>query len=192
MYFASNTNINNVLSDFDMDCQFCEACIDNYAQTNNEEFLGACLNEDLFHKTKRLIRQNKGKVAIGASILGTIGNGYYTATKLIKDADDENKDGLDLLGDLGAGGARQIGLLGVGAYGVGTGTKHYIDKFRNRPKSVIAKKIAALRKVYSKWLQKANNAIEDREANIAQKVCAKIMNIIDGLLELLQRKADGK
>ena len=57
---------------------------------------------------------------------------------------------------------------------------------------MISKKIASLRKVYAKWLQRANNAVEDREAGLAKRIAAKIMNIIDGLLKLLQNKADGR
>lgn len=209
MYFKSNTNILQYNNDSILYESFCEECINAYIETDNEEYFDSILNEDLYHKAKRILRQNKGKVAIGASILGTLGNFNYTinnmknnadvAYKKINSTDDRlerekiaddtfHKWGNNLLSGTG----RQLGLVGVGVYGVGSGTKHYIDQYRNRPKSVISKKIASLRKVYAKWLQRANNAIEDREAGLAKRIAAKILNIIDGLLKLLQQKADSK
>ena len=209
MYFQSNTNIVQYNNDSILYESFCEECINAYIETGNEEYFDSILNEDLYHKAKRLIRQNKGKVAIGTSILGTLANGYYTGNKVTGDLDTYNKNienskdidddynytkkaAKDIFGHGLAGLGRQVGLVGVGVYGVGSGTKHYIDKYRNRPKSVISKKIASLRKVYAKWLQRANNAIEDREADLAKRIAAKILNIIDGLLKLLQNKADGR
>jgi len=209
MYFKSNTNILEFNNDNILYESFCEECINAYIETGNEEYFDSILNEDLYHKAKRILRQNKGKVAIGTSILGTLANGYYTGNKVAGDLDTYNKNienskdidddynhtkkaAKDIFGHGVAGLGRQVGLVGVGVYGVGSGTKHYIDQYRNRPKSVISKKIASLRKVYAKWLQRANNAIEDREAGLAKRIAAKILNIIDGLLKLLQQKADGK
>ena len=144
MYFKSNTNILEYNNDSILYESFCEECINAYIKTGNEEYFDSILNEDLFHKAKRLIRQNKGKVAIGASILGTLGNALYTGNKMVGDldtlntnlekstSDDEDyehtkKTTMDIIGHGLAGGARQVGLLGVGTYGVGTGTKHYIE-----------------------------------------------------------------
>lgn len=209
MYFQSNTNILEYNNDSILYESFCESCINAYIETDNEEYFDSILNEDLYHKAKRILKQNKGKVAVGASILGTLGNAMYTSDKIVSDTikgsvnintahnDLERLSHAtnavnDILGHGLAGVGRQAGLVGLGAYGVGTGTKHYIDQYRNRPKSVISKKIASLRKVYAKWLQRANNAVEDREAGLAKRIAAKILNIIDGLLKLLQQKADGK
>ena len=194
-----NTVDGLALTDDDPIYQFCEECINSYAESGDEIYCNAILSEDIAHKLKRIVRQNKGKVAVGGALLGTIANGAYTTKNIIGNIKDWDDDRLDnetvvkkLLGNAAAGTGRQIGLFGLGAYGVGTGTKSYINKFRDRPKSVIAKKIASLRKIYSKWLQKANNAVEDREAGLAKRVAVKIMNLIDGLLNLLQKKADGR
>ena len=196
MYFTSCSSYS---SDADDDYQyFCESCIDLFLETNNEEYFDSILNEDLYHKTKRILRQNKGKAAIAASILGTVANYKYTKNKIKQDIGNavlnrNLKDAiLNPIADVGVGGIRQTGLVGLNLYGIGSGTNAYIKQYKNRPKSVIAKKIQSLRNVYAKWLKKANNAIEDREAGIAKKIAAKIMNIIDGLLHLLQRKADGQ
>lgn len=209
MYFKSTSNICKYEDDSNLYELFCEECLKTYIETNREEYFDCILNEDLYHKAKRILRQNKGKIAVGASLLGTIGNIAYTGNQVGQDAVkgvqniDSTDDELEKIGHAASataniighglkGGARQVGLLGVGAYGVGTGTRHYINQFKNRPKSVISKKIASLRKVYAKWLQRANNAVEDREAGISKRIAAKIMNIIDGLLKLLQDKADGR
>lgn len=179
--------LNCAISNDDPIYQFCEECVDSYAYSGDEIFLEAIINEDLLHKAKRIIKQNRGKVAFGLGTLGQLANANYTFNKTME-ADDE----IDALGSFAAGGARSLGLTGVQLYGMGSGANYYIKKYKNRPKSVIAKKIAALRRIYSKWLQRANNAVEDREAGICKRIAAKIMNIIDGLLNLLQRKADGR
>lgn len=184
-----------VISNDDPIYQFCEECVDSYAYSGDEVFLEAIINEDLLHKAKRILRQNKGKITFA---LGTVGNMAAIGHHLHKNPesyldskgnlyvhDDEKslKNLDDLKGQLAIGRGVQWAGVGMGAY-------DYIKKYRNRPKSVIAKKIASLRRIYSKWLQRANNAIEDREAGICKRIAAKIMNIIDGLLNLLQRAAD--
>lgn len=216
MYFKYNTPLLEEQTDFNLSITeddpiyaFCEECIDLYVATDEDIFLEAIINEDLFHKAKRILRQNKGKAMVGAAALGTLANIGYTGNKMLTDLsnDYEEMDNAKTLSDEQkaaakglnnfvsnglAGGARQVGLVGLGIGGIGTGTASYIRAYRNKPKSVIAKKIASLREIYAKWLQRANNAIEDREAGFAKRIAAKIMNIIDGLLELLQRKADGR
>lgn len=84
-----------------------------------------------------------------------------------------------------------IGLAGVAAASYGIKkvlqNKDEILKQANRkPKSWIAKKIASLRKLYSKWLAKANKETNSNKANAIKKVAAKILNLIDALMKKLE------
>ena len=83
--------------------------------------------------------------------------------------------------------------LGTAAtVGIGGGILAYkkIKEYRNKPKSVIAKKIASLRSIYQKYMKSAQE--NPKKASIFKKICAKILQAIDTLLGYLQRKADGK
>ena len=73
--------------------------------------------------------------------------------------------------------------LGVGAAAIGGGIYAY-KQYRNRPKSVIAKRIAALRGIYKKFMINAQRN--------PQKAKAKILSVIDKLLHYMQNKADGR
>ena len=77
--------------------------------------------------------------------------------------------------------------LGVGLAGI-AGEALYRYKFQ--PKTVIAKKIASLRKILYKLRAKMRVEKNRSSANILQKVCVKIGNAIDKLLEFMQKKSD--
>jgi hypothetical protein len=78
------------------------------------------------------------------------------------------------------------------AAGVGLGTllgKGYLW-YRDKPRSVIAKRIAALRQTYSKFMIKAQKAPNEGIKNNLKRIAGKILSVIDKLMALLQRKAD--
>lgn len=76
--------------------------------------------------------------------------------------------------------------------GVGVGANKLIKAYRNKPKSVIAKKIASLRKIYSKWMQRAQSSKDSGIVSKLRRGAAKILQVIDKLLGLLQSKADNR
>ena len=83
------------------------------------------------------------------------------------------------------------------AIGVGLGSAaalglHAINQYRNKPKSVIAKRIAALRNVYSKFMRDAQGAPNEGIKNRLKNIAAKILGVIDKLMAFLQKKADGR
>ena len=83
------------------------------------------------------------------------------------------------------------GGLGVVAAGAAIGGSIYAYKrFKNRPKSVIAKRIQALRGIYHKFMINAQR--NPQKANLFKRVAAKILSVIDKLLQYLQNKADGR
>jgi hypothetical protein len=75
-------------------------------------------------------------------------------------------------------------------YGGAKNVQRVYNKFKNRPRNVIAKKIAALRKLYEKWLHRAKIERDDKTAGVIKHVCTNIMLIIDKLLELMQKGAN--
>ena len=99
---------------------------------------------------------------------------------------DKIKNRRDFLGDMAGAGIRHAAWVGMG-YGVGEAIKS-IAEYRNKPKSIIAKKIASLRHIYSKYMESAQKHPE--KASIFKKVAAKILSVIDKLLGFLQAKAD--
>lgn len=156
--------------------KFCEACIDAYAETGDEEYLSAILQEGLVNDfewnakhaakaaitnplgyTKNVITRNRGKLAFAASA-------FTPAESIAGDA--------------------------LGLYGSAKGIQAIYKKFKNRPKSVIAKKIASLRKLYATWLERAKVERDDKTAGVFKTIAANIMTLIDKLLELLQKGAD--
>ena len=85
-------------------------------------------------------------------------------------------------------------ILGVGtaAAAGSVGAYKLVQAYRNKPRSVVAKKIASLRKVYSRWMQRAQSSREPGVASQLKKGAAKILQVIDRLMEILQKKADGR
>jgi len=84
---------------------------------------------------------------------------------------------------LGAGTAIAAGS--VGAYKL-------VQSYRNKPRSIVAKKIASLRKVYSRWMERAQSSREPGLAAKLKKGASQILQVIDRLMEILQKKADGR
>jgi len=78
---------------------------------------------------------------------------------------------------------KKIGVgvaLGLGAAGL---YKYISYKLDQKPKSVIAKRIAALRGVYHTWMKKAFNS---KHSNVIKRAAAILLQVIDMLLEKLQ------
>ncbi len=83
-------------------------------------------------------------------------------------------------------------VIGAGIGGAVAGGLFAYKQYRDKPKSVIAKRIAALRQTYSKFMAKAQKAPNDGIKNKLKHVAAKILQVIDKLMSFLQKKADGR
>lgn len=84
----------------------------------------------------------------------------------------------------GVGAAAAIGGLGLA---IKKGYD-YVKAAQDKPKSWIGQKIAALRKVYQAWMQKAEKGGPGVGAKIKQ-AAAKLMSIIDALMAKMQKAA---
>ena len=79
--------------------------------------------------------------------------------------------------------------VGLGAAAIGGGIYAY-KQYKNKPRSVIAKRIAALRGVYRKFMLNAQR--NPQKANIFKRIAAKILSVIDKLMAFMQNTADGR
>lgn len=76
--------------------------------------------------------------------------------------------------------------LGMGLIAVDQLSDLY-RKYKDRPKSTIAKAIASLRNVYAKWMNKANSTNDKGIAATLKRGAAKVLQVIDKLLHAMQR-----
>lgn len=159
-----------------------------------------------------------GKVGLGLAALGALGMGKaahnqhklnkgYDAWLKDKGFDDPEprvgKDSFEDFGekmnaqhkhgvasmdnDLAFAGSLKTASLGLGMY---AGDKLY-NHFKNKPKNVIAKGIASLRKLMARLKNKlAGNSILPKQKNMLQKAVNKIGETIDKLLAKLQSGAN--
>ena len=164
------------ISSQDETYQFCEACIDSYVETGDEQCLTAILQEGIIDDLEW-----QGSHELKAALTG---NAIRAGLNKIKRNPAKAAWGAAL-----ATAASPISGP-LAAYGTYKGIQHVYKKYKNRPKSVIAKKIASLRKLYSKWLERAKIERDDRTAGILKRIATNIMLLIDKLLELLQKGAD--
>ena len=79
-----------------------------------------------------------------------------------------------------AGAVAAAGAAGYGVYKFA----NWVKEARNKPKSWIGKKIAALRSIYQKWMQQAQK--NPKKAGMIKSACAKLLSIIDALMAKLQ------
>ena len=75
------------------------------------------------------------------------------------------------------------------AAGIGAGLLAY-RHYQNKPKSIIAKRIASLRSIYQKFLHNAQS--NPAKAGVFKRMAAKVLGVIDKLMAFMQRKADGR
>ena len=169
--------------------QFCEACIDAYAESGSEEYLNAILNEVEW-----------GEGPLQGPITGLKdklwGIKHHMTTEnipgRIKNVIKRNpyKTSVALMYATNGAAFPIAGPLQL--YGTVNSIQKLYRKFKNRPKSVIAKKIASLRKLYETWLHRAKIERDDKTAGVMKTIATNIMMLIDKLLAFLQRKADGR
>jgi hypothetical protein len=97
--------------------------------------------------------------------------------------------GLGLLGMGGALAGGKTAALGAGLY-AGDKVYDYYKKYKDKPKNVVAKAIAKLRKAYANIMKKANAASDKTVGGKLKRIAGKILTVIDKLMEKLQKGAN--
>ena len=83
----------------------------------------------------------------------------------------------------------KYGAAAAGGAALAGGAWYAYKKYKNQPKSVIGKRIAALRQIYAKFMKKAQSSNDSGVAANLKKVAAKVLSVIDKLMGYLQNKA---
>lgn len=198
----------NPISTGSLAYQYCDMLVDAFAESADEDYLYSLVEEEqAVEKTKDskpgIMDRLKGYGNSAKKFFGT--NNPYAAGKRIKDTIDTNSINYDMAGygkarkfknlakDVLGDNKKDLAMIGgsvAAATAAGTLAYKALKASQNKPKSWIAKKIAALRSVYSKWLARANKETNANKAGAIKKICAKIMNVIDALMQKLQTAAD--
>ena len=199
------------LSEDSLAYNYVDMCLEAWDNTGDEGYLGAivedyCLDEAI----QLLIESASAQDAVFGPGLVATDDDKYTASAAIQNGkttgnlkDDlkivQNAPGTSKVGKakmaknalvnaakrnkkniaIGAGAAAGAGALALGY--------KWVKQARNKPKSWIGQKIAALRRIYQKWMQAAQR--NPSKAGMIKSVCAKILSIIDALLAKLQSVA---
>ena len=84
------------------------------------------------------------------------------------------------------------GAVGAGglAYGINSRLQRIRAEAANQPRTWLAKKIAALRSIYSNYLNRARIEREQGRAGIFKTIASKILGVIDFLMKKLQHAAN--
>lgn len=83
----------------------------------------------------------------------------------------------------------KYGAAAAGGAALAGGAWYAYKKYKNQPKSVIGKRIAALRQIYAKFMKKAQSSHDSGVAANLKRVAAKVLSVIDKLMGYLQNKA---
>ena len=193
--------------------QFCEMAADKFLEQGNEAELDAILTEGIGEIVQK-VRDQKAKQAgapapapklvtppqtpVKESVDSWMRDktnyyrGYKAADTLgdaIKDVDwaiNTNRKFDEKYGTFGKIPKAVVANAKTTIQGLG---KTY-EQFKDRPRNVIAKKIASLRLLYGKWMKKAQIEKNAGVASLFKRGAHKVMTIIDKLLRLLQQKAN--
>ena len=88
-----------------------------------------------------------------------------------------------------AKGELKLGGTALAAYGGYKGVQKLVQMAKDRPKSWIGKKIASLRKIYTKWMSAAEKTSDKTNSSLIKNAAHKILTVIDKLLAILQKNA---
>lgn len=86
-------------------------------------------------------------------------------------------------------GVGKVALTGLAVYGGYKGLQKLVQTAKERPKSWIGKKIAALRNIYSKWMNTAEKTTDKTNSSLIKNAAHKILTVIDKLMAILQKHA---
>lgn len=152
----------NPISKSTLAYKFVDEMVDAYAESADEDYLYAIIDEDVLMEADVETPPKKPQLLL------TDNRPVY-----------KKHSNAFMYGGVAAG-------VAVG----GLGLAKILKEAKNKPKSWIAKKIASLRSVYSKWLKRAQKESNSKKANAIKKVAAKILAVIDKLMAKLQTMAD--
>ena len=173
----------NPISEDSLAYQYCEILLEAYIDSGDEDYLEAIINENIitgFISRKTYDKRKKWR----EKYIEKFGSDEEYENlqkerekKKYEDLDKKQKD-LDYKHKELEYRKKQIEVERL--------EKEVMKAAEGKPASWISKKIASLRSMYSNWLQKANTAVNQNQANIFKKIATKIMNVIDKLMAKLQ------
>ena len=178
--------------------QFCENCLNQYAETGDESFLEAVLNEKFWSDPDDSFRGGLTKKAVVNNIKA-IPSDLKFGVKHSYDLVKKGKVGHALKSELKTPTAFKVSaaldsVAGLNAparlLATADGVQTLFRSFKNRPRNFISRKIAALRQMYDRWLTRANTEKKHGTAGIFNTICANILTLIDKLLAVLQKGAN--
>ena len=159
--------------------QFCEAMVDSYAETGDEAYLEAMTTDQYMNGVNQ-----------------TFDNYELHKDEIMKSASkyknsEQAKHDIDKLGRLAEIGKRNIKAnstrinptVAKAAYNTLDRLKKEAD---NAPRTWLAHKVASLRGLYYKWLERARTERDLRKAGIFKTIASKVMGVIDYLMSKLQ------
>jgi len=197
--------------------QFCEACVNNYLQTEDDAWIDEIITEANSHLNSRIAsmlnHEGKDEPAsfnmMADEAIRQNPNNPFAARKMIGDIKFQDSQGTNWIPSRAQGvGIRQNQgrmiqslafwlhprtpqlIKGVTYSAMGLGALQKINEYRNKPKTVIAQKIASLRKILNNFKAKVAGSKSEQEKSLLKKACAKIMVAIDKLLHFAQKKTD--
>lgn len=199
----------NPISEESLAYKFCEACIDAYAESADEDYLWFAIDEGYLleadaPEAKKQSVWDKMKGYAGSAkdaVMGTKSKLGYLAGQAKKDYADSRDVGegrrqagmrafrnAKVTGSklLNKKDAAVIGGAAAGVAGAALAARQIYKASKNKPKSWISKKIASLRSLYAKWLRRAKMETNLRRASAIKKVCTQIMTVIDNLMKRLE------
>lgn len=88
-----------------------------------------------------------------------------------------------------AKGELKLGGTALAVYGGYKGLQKLVQTAKERPKSWIGKKIAALRNIYHKWMNTAEKTTDKTNSSLIKNAAHKILTVIDKLMAILQKHA---
>jgi len=128
-----------------------------------------------------------GKAAAAGAEFGALGGDLKAAAGQSGIGNKARGIGNAIMGHKAAAGAGAAAAV-AGTAAVITGAKKLLQSYRDKPKSFLGQKIAALRKVYQAWMQKAEKGGPGAGAKLKQ-AAAKLLSIIDALMAKMQKMA---
>ena len=195
--------------------QFCEACVTRYVETEDESWISLLSEQNQMTDSQMMASMQKVLNPGNSNFEEVPG----TFNMVVNDAHARHSvnpfaalGSAMKIGDLPSR-AAQIGIhQPQGRYiktmtfwqhknaqkamnalvggGIGLGALYKLHEYRNKPKTVIAKKIASLRKILAKFKAKVAGSKSEQEKSMLKKICAKIIGAIETLLKFAQKKSD--
>lgn len=160
--------------------QFCEAMVDSYAETGDEAYLEAISTDQYMDKMNQIYDNYD------------LHKDDITKTTSKYKNSEQAKHDIDKLGRLAEIGKKNIKAnstrinptVAKAAYNTLDRLKKEAD---NAPRTWLAHKVASLRGLYYKWLEKARTERDLRKAGIFKTIASKVLGVLDYLMSKLQK-----